>query len=305
MTNTLHINSISDLHASLGLDSPTHPLVSVFKPSQVKQGIQEDVKICFDLFLISLKDSAHCTVGYGHTTYDFDKGTMTFMAPGQEVIIKATEPLEDSLGWTIAFHPQLIASSDLGSKISEFSFFEYETSEGLHLSERERVMITDIASSIGNETEMNMDKHTQSLICSNIELLLKYCSRFYDRQFIVRADLNNHYITRFNHFLDAYYQSDKPFEEGIPTVQYCGKELGLSPYYLSDLLKKETGKNALEHIHLFLIERAKSQISETSHSITQISYELGFEYPQHFSKLFKAKTGVSPRQYRNDSTSTH
>lgn len=305
MTNTLHIKSISDLHTALGLGAPVHPLVSFFKPSQVKQGVKEDVKICFDLFLISLKDSAHCKVGYGHTTYDFDEGTMTFIAPGQELVIEATEPLEDSLGWTIAFHPQLIARSDLSHKTSDYSFFEYQTNEGLHLSERERLMITDIASSVGNETEMSMDKHTQSLICSNIELLLKYCARFYDRQFIVRSDLNHDYMRRFNQFLNLYYQSDKPFEEGIPTVQYCGKEIGLSPYYLSDLLKKETGKNALEHIHLFLIERAKRQISQTNDSITQIAYELGFEYPQHFSKLFKAKTGVSPRQFRNDPTSTH
>ncbi|GEM78902.1 helix-turn-helix domain-containing protein [Vibrio superstes] len=305
MTNTLHITSISELHAALGLDAPAHPLVSFFHPSQVKQGITSSVKVCFDLYLISLKDSAHCTIGYGNTTYDFDIGTMTFLAPGQEVVIEATEPLEDSLGWTIAFHPQLIARSDLSSKMSQFTFFEYQNSEALHLSERERVMVTDIASSIGNETEMNMDKHTQSLICSSIELLLKYCSRFYDRQFIVRADLNHDYMRRFNQFLDSYYQGEKPFEQGIPTVQYCGKEIGLSPYYLSDLIKKETGKTALEHIHLFLIERAKSQILDTSDSITQIAYELGFEYPQHFSKLFKAKTGVSPRQFRNDPTATH
>ncbi|MFA0087429.1 helix-turn-helix domain-containing protein [Vibrio sp. 10N.261.51.F12] len=305
MTNTLHITTISELHAALGLDAPAHPQVSFFHPSQVKQGITETVKICFDLYLISLKDSAHCTVGYGHTTYDFDIGTMTFLAPGQEVTIEATEPVEDSLGWTIAFHPQLIKRSDLGSKMSQFTFFEYQNNEALHLSERERVMVTDIASSIGNETEMNMDKHTQSLICSSIELLLKYCSRFYDRQFIVRGDFNHDYMRRFNQFLDSYYQGDKPFEQGIPTVQYCGKEIGLSPYYLSDLLKKETGKTALEHIHLFLIERAKSQILDTSDSITQIAYELGFEYPQNFSKLFKAKTGISPRQFRNDPTAIH
>lgn len=305
MTNTLHINSISELHDTLGLEAPAHPLVSFFKTSQVKYEVMKDAKICFGLFLISLKDSAHCTVGYGQTTYDFDKGTMTFMAPGQELTIESTEPYEDLLGWTIAFHPQLIASSDLSNKISEYSFFEYQTNEGLHLSERERVMVSDIAASIANETEMNMDKHTQSLICSSIDLLLKYCTRFYDRQFIVRSDLNQDYMNRFNQFLYAYYQTDKPFEQGIPSVQYCGKEMGLSPYYLSDLLKKETGKNALEHIHLFLIEKAKEQISQSNASITQIAYELGFEYPQHFSKLFKAKTGVSPRQYRNDPASSH
>ncbi|USD68281.1 AraC family transcriptional regulator [Vibrio sp. SCSIO 43136] len=225
---------------------------------------------------------------------------MSFFAPGQEVWVdeQPESNVEDTKGWTLAFHPDLISKTDLGNKMSSFTFFGYESNEALHLSERERSMVTDIALNIGNECEMNMDNHTQSLICSNIELLLKYCVRFYDRQFMVRSNLNQDHIDRFSRFLNDYYQSDKPFEQGIPTVQYCGKELGLSPYYLSDLLKKETGKNALEHIHLFLVERAKSLMLDTAQSITQIAYELGFEYPQHFSKLFKSKTGMSPREFR-------
>ena len=299
MNNKLQINSISELHNALGLGKPTHPLVTLIHQSQVKQSFDEQLTVGVGLYFISLKDGANCSIGYGQTTYDFDTGTMTFLAPGQEIVVNHTEYAEDSVGWTLAFHPQLIAKSDLYGKMLDYTFFEYESNEALHLSERERAMVTDIAFNIGNETEVNIDKHTQSLICSNIELLLKYCNRFYDRQFIVRSDLNHDHINRLSHLLVDYYQGDKPFELGIPSVQYCGKELGLSPYYLSDLLKKETGKNALEHIHLFVIERAKALMKDTEHSITQIAYELGFEYPQHFSKLFKAKTGISPREFRN------
>lgn len=299
MTNKVQINTISELHQFLGLPKPGHPLVTLIDQSKITREFNEHLTLGFGLYFISLKDGANCSIGYGQTTYDFDTGTMTFFAPEQEVSIAPSEHVEDSIGWTLAFHPQLIAKSDLYGKMLDYTFFEYESNEALHLSERERAMVTDIALNIGNETEASIDKHTQSLICSNIELLLKYCNRFYDRQFIVRADLNHDHIHRLSKLLAEYYQGDRPFELGIPTVQYCGKELGLSPYYLSDLLKKETGKNALEHIHFFVIERAKTLMAETRHSITQIGYELGFEYPQHFSKLFKAKTGVSPREYRN------
>ncbi|KAB0289204.1 AraC family transcriptional regulator [Vibrio fortis] len=299
MTNKVQINTISELHQFLGLPKPGHPLVTLIDQSKITREFNEHLTLGFGLYFISLKDGANCRIGYGQTTYDFDTGTMTFFAPEQEVSIAPSEHIEDSIGWTLAFHPQLIAKSDLYGKMLDYTFFEYESNEALHLSERERAMVTDIALNIGNETEANIDKHTQSLICSNIELLLKYCNRFYDRQFIVRADLNHDHIHRLSKLLAEYYQGDRPFELGIPTVQYCGKELGLSPYYLSDLLKKETGKNALEHIHLFVIERAKTLMAETEHSITQIGYELGFEYPQHFSKLFKAKTGVSPREFRS------
>lgn len=299
MTKKVQINTISELHQFLGLPKPTHPLVTLIDQSQITREFNEHLTLEFGLYFISLKDGAHCSIGYGQTTYDFDTGTMTFFAPEQEVSIAPSEHVEDGIGWTLAFHPQLIAKSDLYGKMLDYTFFEYESNEALHLSERERAMVTDIALNIGNETEANIDKHTQSLICSNIELLLKYCNRFYDRQFIVRSDLNRDHIHRLSRLLIDYYQEDKPFELGVPTVQYCGKELGLSPYYLSDLLKKETGKNALEHIHLFVIERAKTLMKETEHSITQIAYELGFEYPQHFSKLFKAKTGMSPREFRS------
>lgn len=299
MQAQIQIDTISELHKSLELGKPLHPLISVFHQSQLKQVITKPLSFCFGLYFISLKDAASCTVKYGHTSYDFEDGTMTFLAPGQKVVIEEAEPVLDAQGWTIAFHPDLIKRSELGTKISDFTFFNYESHEALHLSDRERKMVTDIALNIETECEMNIDAHTQSLICSNIELLLKYCTRFYERQFHLRSNLNCEHIQRFQQFLVDYYHTDKPTTLGIPSVQYCGQELALSPYYLSDLLKQETGKNALEHIHLFLINRAKQQMLETKKSITEIAFDLGFEYPQHFSKLFKAKAGISPRQFRS------
>ncbi|CAH0530430.1 helix-turn-helix domain-containing protein [Vibrio hippocampi] len=299
MTERLHIDTISTLHKSLGLGRPLHPLVSVIHQKEVSAKVYgQAANLTFGVYLLSLKDGASCTFGYGQTTYDFDDGTMTFISPNQEVRVESIESPANSIGWTIAIHPDLIRKTDLGVKIDQYTFFNYESNEALHLSEREIAMVSDIARNIEVECDQNMDSHTQSLICSNIELLLRYCSRFYDRQFMVRANLNDEYINKLNHFLHQYYQSDKPTERGIPSVQYCGQQLGLSPYYLSDLLKQQTGKNALEHIHLFLIEKAKGQMLSSKQSITQIAYDLGFEYPQHFSKLFKAKVGVTPREYR-------
>ena len=299
MSNMINVNTISELHQFIGLPRPTHPQISVIRQSQVKEAYGWAAHFNFGLYLISLKDGGNCSIGYGQTTYDFDDGTMTFIAPGQEIKVDAVEPPTSEMGWTIAFHPDLIRKVELGSKIDQYTFFEYESNEALHLSEREIEMVSDIATNIDNECSMNMDSHTQSLICSNLDLLFKYCTRFYDRQFYVRTNLNHEYLDRFNAFLHQYYLSDKPLKEGIPSVQYCGQQLGLSPYYLSDLLKRETGKNALEHIHLFLIDKAKSQMLDSKNSITQIAYDLGFEYPQHFSKLFKAKTGTSPREFRS------
>ncbi len=301
MPEVIEIDSISQLHKSLGLPRPNHPLVSMFHQSQVGEQVYNEVtqmQLRFGLYIISMKDGANCKIGYGQTTYDFDDGTMTFIAPNQQVHIESAQAPDRDFGWTLAIHPDLLKKSVLGSKMEQFSFFHYENDEALHLSDREIAMVSDIATNIANECEMNMDAHTHSLICSNIELLLKYCSRFYDRQFMVRANLNTEHLDRFNAFLHQYYQSDKPAKHGLPSVQYCGQELGLSPYYLSDLLKQQTGKNALEHIHLFLIERAKDQMLTSKQSITQIAYDLGFEYPQHFSKLFKAKVGISPREFR-------
>ncbi|MEL6944966.1 MAG: helix-turn-helix domain-containing protein, partial [Bacteroidota bacterium] len=233
--------------------------------------------------------------------YDYEEGTLIFTAPEQVMEYGDTFKYndEDNEGWVLAFHPDLIRKSDLVSKINTYSFFYYDINEALHLSDKERGMIEDLLGKIINEYSQNLDRHSQHLIISNIQLLLDYCVRFYDRQFYTRTNINSDIISKFDRLLRKYYQSNKVQELGIPNVEYCGKELGISPNYLSDLLKKETGKTAKEHIHLFIIEKAKNSLLNSNDSISEIGYDLGFEYPQHFSNLFKRKTGVTPRAYRN------
>ncbi|MBR8537804.1 AraC family transcriptional regulator [Carboxylicivirga sediminis] len=202
-------------------------------------------------------------------------------------------------GWSLNFHPDLIRRSHLGQHIDDYSFFSYEVNEALHLSDMEKQTIGEIRDKIIHEYRANIDKHSQKLIISNIELMLDYCTRFYDRQFYTRENLNKDTISRFERLLKEYYASDKPLETGLPTVKYCGAELNLSANYLSDLLKKETGRNTQEHIHNFIVDRAKTNLLNTTEPVSQIAYSLGFEYPQHFSKVFKKKTGVSPAEYRH------
>jgi AraC-like DNA-binding protein len=206
---------------------------------------------------------------------------------------------DDDEGWTLAFHPDLIRKSNLANKIDTYSFFQYDVNEALHLSDDERKTLEELLDKIEKEYSQNLDRHSQNLIISNIELLLDYCIRFYDRQFYTRSNLNVDVVSRFENLLKDYYKTDKVIDLGIPSVKYCAQELNLSTNYLSDLLKKETGKTAQEHIHLFVIEKAKNYLLNSSNSISEIGYDLGFEYPQHFSNLFKSKTGLSPSEYRN------
>jgi AraC-like DNA-binding protein len=202
-------------------------------------------------------------------------------------------------GWTLAFHPDLISKSKLSDKMDGYSFFYYDVNEALHLSNEELNTIECLLDKIVKEYSQNLDKHSQNLIISNIELLLDYCMRFYDRQFYTRTNLNTDIVSKFERLLKVYYRSDKVQNLGIPTVHFLAKEMSLSSNYLSDLLKKETGKTAQEHIHLFVIEKAKNILLNSNRSISEIGYSLGFEYPQHFSNLFKSKTGISPGKFRN------
>ncbi len=298
MNEAVHIKSISDIHDYLGLPTPSHPLITVLPHVVFKDKIKNGTRYAFDLYQVSLKDGIECAMGYGRSTYDFKDGSMVFISPGQEALANNVKVEPDAIGWTIAFHPNLIKHSALRKKIKQYTFFEYEIDESLHLSEKEIEIVSGISAKIEYESTQNIDRHTQALLRSNLELLLDYCVRFYDRQFYIRSDLSKSYVGRFEALLNDYYISDRPLLMGIPTVQYCGQELGLSPYYMSDLLKQETGKSALELIHLFLVEKAQNLMSESELSITQISYELGFAYPQHFSKVFKSKVGMSPRKFR-------
>lgn len=300
MNSIVHIKSITQAQELFGMPLPKHPLVSVMWARDFPDFSQySGLKFNTDLYMVSLKDGITGSMGYGRNTYDFSEGTMVFSKPNQVLSSEDKEVAEDAKGWMLLFHPDLIRKSELGSTIGNYSFFDYEVHEALHLSEDEKAILTDLVLKIEVEINQNIDKHSQKLIISTIELLLDYCNRYYDRQFYVRTNLNQDHITEFEGFLKDYFKGEKPTEIGLPSVKYCGEMLNMSPNYLSDLLKKETGKSAKEHIYAFVINRAKNRLLGTTESISAIAYDLGFEYPQHFSKLFKKQTGMSPAKYRS------
>jgi AraC-like DNA-binding protein len=261
-------------------------------------GVPGDSRVSTDLYFIALKDGIKGSFQYGRNSYDFEEGTLTFMKPGQVMSSVEAEYTSDSEGWYLFFHPDLIRRSSLGRSIDEYSFFEYDVNEALHVSDEEKRDLGELVEKIRKEINKNIDKHSQKLIVTNIELLLDYCSRYYDRQFYTRTNLNKDMISSFEQILKDYFASRKQYETGIPSVKYCAEELNMSANYLSDLLKKETGQNARDHIQSFIIDKAKTMLLNTDDTISQVAYQLGFEYSQHFSKLFKAKTGMSPKEYR-------
>lgn len=296
------INSITQAHQAMGLPTPKHPLVSVVQTKDFDSNIDfRGVKIINNLYQVTLKQLGCGNLFYGKNSYDYEEGTLVFTAPGQVTVFDGEMPAkeDDTIGWTLAFHPNLIRKSTLSDKIDNYSFFNYNTNEALHLSNEELNTIEELLDKIVKEYSQNLDKHSQNLIISNIELLLDYCTRFYDRQFYTRTNINTDTVSKFEKLLKAYYQTDRVHDLGMPNVSYFAKELNFSPNYLSDLLKKETGKTTQEHIHLFVIERAKNTLLNSELPISEIGYSLGFEYPQHFSNLFKKKTGVSPSKFRN------
>lgn len=248
-------------------------------------------------FQIWVKSGANCKIGYGRNTYDFEEGTLAFMKPGQ-VISHQEEIDSDAEGFMVAFHPDLIRKSALSRIIDQYTFFNYEVHEALHISEGEKQILYDIIKKIKSEIGQNIDKHSQALIISNLELFLGYCTRYYDRQFYTRTNLNQDFITRFEDVLKTYYTLNKQVELSLPSVLYCAKEMNMSASYLGDLLRKETGKSPQEHIHDFVIGKAKNKLLGSTVSLGEIAYSLGFEYSQHFSKVFKKKTGQTPSAYR-------
>ncbi len=300
MSEFASINSITQVHEFMGLKKPKHPLVSVIHAREIHL-VQMPINtpFVFNLFHISMKDGIEGRLGYGRNYYDFEEGTMIFTSPGQVITVEDPTHGEHSSGWSLIFHPDLIRGMRLSDSISQYSFFSYDIHESLHLSEEEKNTLTEIIGKIEKEFQYIIDRHSQKLIVSNIELLLNYCTRYYDRQFYTRANVNRDVLSRFEALLIDYYQEGDQLVRGIPTVNYCGNQLNVSPKYLSDLLKKETGKNAKSHIDDFLINKAKNMLLGSLDSISEIAFELGFEYSQHFSKVFKAKTGMSPSQYRS------
>ena len=297
----IRINTIADLHAALGLDKPKHPLVSVIPiDEKIRDFDYGDDTYVFGFYQVSLKSGIRGEIHYGRNSYDFDDGSMVFTSPEQAMSFKVDKlnTKEQYGGWVLLFHPDLIRRSHLGQEIFKYSYFTYETNEALHLSDQERTILTELVDKIEQEYNQNIDKHTQKLIVNNIELILDYCVRYYDRQFYIRTNLNKDFVSRFEHALHEYFEREKTLELGLPKVKYFGEQLNMSSSYLSDLLKKETGNNAQQHIQTAIIEEAKTRLLSSEEQVSQIAYSLGFDYPQHLSKLFKANTGYSPAEYR-------
>ena len=300
MTPVKHIETISDMHHVFGLPKPKHPLVSIirFKNAQIRPEYHQ-IKCSFGMYCITLKNETIGSMKYGRNSYDFQEGSMVFIKPGQVLSYDGHQSTATDPGWALLFHSDLIRKSELGKTIDDYSFFDYNISEALHISEDEKVSLNEILTKIENEYHQNIDRHSQKLIISNIELILDYSTRYYDRQFYTRTNLNKDILARFENLLKNYYKDENQLEVGVPTVGYCGTALNMSAKYLSDLLKKETGKNTKTHIDDFLINKAKNELLSSTQSISEIAFGLGFDYSQHFSKIFKAKTGISPSEYRN------
>jgi AraC family transcriptional regulator, transcriptional activator of pobA len=255
-------------------------------------------KFRLDFYAIIIKDNCSGELRYGNKYYDFREGTMVFFGPGQIVTSEPEGEMHQPYGKALIFHPDLIKGTSLGKQIQEYTFFSYELSESLHLSDREREIVEGCYANVISEISQNIDKHSKKLIVANLELLLKYCSRFYDRQFITREHVNHGLIEQFEQKINDYLWSEQLKSDGLPNVAYFADELHLSANYFGDLIKKETGKSALEFIHLKLLEVAKERVLDPTKSISEVSYELGFKYPQHFTRFFKQKVGVSPLEYR-------
>jgi AraC-like DNA-binding protein len=296
MDDLLIIENFSQFNAHRGYKT-LHPLANIVDLSKSKP--IKNARVHIDTYCVALKEAVCGDLKYGCNYYDYQEGTLVFMAPGQVVGISNDAENFHPKGRALFFHPDLIRGTLLGRNIKEYTFFSYSSNEALHISEREKQIILDSFKKIEHELTQSIDKHSKKLIVNNIELLLNYCMRFYDRQFITRSDANKDILVRFENLLDDYLKSDMTQTSGLPTVKYCADQLHLSPNYFGDLIKKETGKTPLDHIQLKLIEIAKERVFDTSKSISEIAYELGFKHPQHFSRMFKNETGQTPNEYRS------
>ena len=297
MKDIFKLDTVSDYNNLVGVET-LHPMVSVIDLSKTKASQRDHTHLNFGVYAVFLKESDCGELRYGRSSYDYQEGTLVFIAPGQIVQITRKAPDEQRKGWVLLFHPDLIHGTALGRSMNDYTFFSYESNEALHVSDRERKIVMECFSKISFETEQHIDKHSKKLIVSNIQLFLDYCIRFYDRQFLLRENVNKGIIEKFEGVVDEYFKSDQPKSIGLPSVSFVAGKLNLSANYFGDLVKRETGKSAMEYIHLKLIHVAKEKIFDPSKSISEISFELGFKYPQHFSRMFKNHVGVSPNDYR-------
>lgn len=295
----IRVNTISDFHRVNALPPPEHPLISIVDYAKISRPADNKPKsMILGYYTISLKRGVS-KMFYGQQEYDFDEGVMYFMSPNQVLRVQAAqnEPKERS-GWILLVHPDFLWNTALAKAIHKYEYFGYAVNEALFLSEKEEATINGIIQNIKHEYHSNIDKFSQGIIISHIETLLNYAERFYHRQFITRKKASHQVLDRLENLLTDYFNSDDLATKGLPTVQYIAHRLNISPKYLSGLLKILTGQSTQQHIHQMLIEKAKEKLSTTDLSVSEIAYELGFEHPQSFSKLFKTKTRQSPLGFR-------
>ena len=296
--NIIHIKSINQLLEGSGLGKATHPLIAVIDTADIVFGKEmQGLKITSDLYSIALKD-ASCGLDYGRKPYDFNEGVLFFSAPKQVFTVTKVQKLNEVKGWMIYFHPDLIRNTKLASKIDDYTFFNYEVNEALHLSEKEQSLLNNLVNLIENEIQERIDSHSQQVLVSNIELILSYSFRFYERQFNTRSAQNTDIVSKVETLLKNYYKANELILSGQPTIEYLANGCHLSSNYLSDLLIKETGRSAKDHINDFLMEKAKNLLLSSTDSVSGIAYSLGFNYPHYFSRIFKKKTGKTPQEYR-------
>lgn len=296
MDKILNLDSVDLYNKLYGLET-LNPLVSVIDLNKATSSV-DLIRFNYGIYALYLKLEKACDIKYGRQTYDYQEGTIVCFAPGQTAETNPTTDKVQVNAHGILFHPDLLRGTSLGKNIKKYTFFSYEVNEALHLSEEERSIVMDCLKIIRMELEHGVDKHSKTLLVNHIELLLNYCMRFYERQFITRGKTNRDVLTRFENLLDEYFESTLAEQDGLPTVKYFADKLCLSSNYFGDMFKKETGKSPQEYIQEKVIELAKERISGTADTVSQIAYPLGFQYPQHFCRLFKKRVGYTPSEYR-------
>ena len=299
LNNVINIKSIAEYHKRNGLAKPQHPLVSVINFNDISYKSNPSLNVTHGFYCIALKHLIDGKMKYGQQEYDFDEGVLAFIAPNQIMRIESGVNQQfNHSGWLLIFHPDFLWNTNLAKKIKQYDFFGYQLNEALHLSNKEENMLESIFQSINNEYKSNIDKFSQDVIIAQLELLLTYSERFYQRQFITRNKVNHTILEKFENLLNNHFKNENLLSEGLPTVRNLSNSLSLSPNYLSKLLKTLTGKSTQEFIHERLIQLAKEKLSTTELSVNEIAYGLGFEHPQSFGKLFKKKTELSPLEFR-------
>ena len=296
MDNIVNLESVDRYNSMYGLET-LHPLVSVVDLTKATKIINH-TQMNYGVYALFLKQTKSCDLKYGRRSYDYQEGTIVCFAPGQAVRVDMIEDEITPEVYGIVFHPDLIRGTSLAKSMKSYTFFSYAVNEALHLSDQEKEIVMDCLKKISIELEHAIDKHSNALIAMNIELLLNYCMRFYERQFITRSNANKDALTKFEQLLNEYFLSKLPMQEGLPSVKYFADKICLSSNYFGDMLKKETGKTPQEHIQDKVIEMAKEHIVETNETVSQIAYTLGFQYPQHLCRLFKKRVGCTPNEYR-------